>query len=338
MNPQQASSTAIVTALMRALHTRSSPAPLLHDPWGDTLVPSAARSAIHERALAALGSEARAAALSLPRDQVVDQALRCNPAFADIILRSRYAEDQLEDAVRRGVRQYVLIGAGFDSFLCRRPAWAQELVLFEVDHPATQGTKLERLRDCQMMLADTVHFVAVDLAKDALGPALQRCGFQATRPSFFSWLGVTMYLSRQANLEALCAIADCAPAGSELVFTYIDSAVLRPEHPGAEGFRRVQRDMASMGEVCLCTFDPAEMPSLLQQAGLRLLEDLDGQQALARYDPRGLNGLNAVPAGHMVHACIAGKGPGRRKRPTAATATGQPVPAALRSSHCSSIR
>lgn len=307
MNPQQASRTALATALMRALHTRSAPAPLLHDPWGDALVPEAVRAAVHERALATLDAPTRAEARAWPMGRVVDAALRANAAFADVILRSRYAEDQLQAATARGIRQYVMLGAGFDSFVCRRPAWAEALAIFEVDHPATQGLKRERLNACQVPLPPSVHFVAADLAQESLGAALQRSPFQRSLPSFFSWLGVTMYLSREANLETLRAIAACAPAGSELVFTYVDEAVLQPDHPAAASFRRLQRDVASVGEAFLSGFDPQQMPALLQQAGLQWLEDLSGEQALARYDPQGLNGLRAATGAHMVHARIVGR-------------------------------
>ncbi|WP_395701552.1 class I SAM-dependent methyltransferase [Aquabacterium sp.] len=304
MNAQQASRTALVTALMRSLHTRSAAAPLLHDPWGDVLVPAAVRAVLHERTLARLAGPALDAARAQPADRVVDAALRGSAAFADVVLRSRYAEDQLQAAVARGTRQYVLVGAGFDSFICRQPDWAADLAVYEVDHPATQGLKRERLRACQVPLPAAVHFVAADLAQESLGAALQRSAFQPAQATFFSWLGVTMYLSRAANLAALRAMAACAPAGGDLVFSYVDEALLRADHPAAEDFRQMQRTVASMGEAFQCGFDPQEMPALLQEAGLQLLEDLSGTQLLARYDPQGRSGLAAAGAARLVHARI----------------------------------
>src|SRR5258707_8983288 len=103
MENQSASRTALATALMRALHTRTDPKPLIDDPWGDRLVPDSVRATM------------------------VDDALLRSPAFANVILRSRFTEDALESAVRGGVQQYVLIGAGFDSFSLRHPSFAKDL-------------------------------------------------------------------------------------------------------------------------------------------------------------------------------------------------------------------
>jgi methyltransferase (TIGR00027 family) len=140
MNPSDASRTALATALMRARHSRLDPAPLIDDAWGDLLVPDSFRQALLQRALQRLDEAARARAPGQPA-AVLDALLRASAAYADVILRARYAEDALQAAVARGMRQCVLIGAGFDSLACRRPAWAQALDIHEIDHPATQQLK-----------------------------------------------------------------------------------------------------------------------------------------------------------------------------------------------------
>lgn len=298
MNPSHASRTALATSLMRALHSRSDPAPLLDDPWGDRLVPEAVRAAFRERALAQHDASDTVAT----PDQVLDAALHANAAYPDVILRSRYTEDALRDAVARGIGQYVIVGAGFDSFVCRRPAWAAGLTIYEVDHPATQRLKRQRLRDCGIAESASVHFIEADLSVEDLGTALARSPFQSTQPSFFSWLGVTVYLTRQSNLAALHAIASCAPEGSELVFTYIDEAALRPGHLNAEPFRKLQSEVSAVGEAFLSGFDPAGLKTLLLETGFALKEDMDGHQALARYDATGANGFKPAGAAHVAHA------------------------------------
>ncbi|RIX77978.1 class I SAM-dependent methyltransferase [Acidovorax cavernicola] len=303
MNPSQASRTALATSLMRAVHSRADPAPLLDDTWGDRLVPDTVRAAFRQRALERLGP----AAATLPPDAVLDAAMRANAAYADVILRSRYTEDALKDAVARGIAQYVLIGAGFDSFVCRVPAWAHRLDIYEVDHPATQQLKRQCLAACGVPPSASVHFVEADLSTESLGAALARSSFDAARPTFFSWLGVTVYLTREANLAALRDITSCtahtAP-GSELVFTYIDEAALRPGSEGAEAFQKLRSDVAAVGEEFLSGFDPQALPALLRGTGLDLLEDLDGHAALARYDPVGRNGLRPAGAAHIAHARV----------------------------------
>ena len=136
MEKFSASRTALATALMRAAHTRLDANPLIDDPWGDRLVPESVRGAM------------------------ADQALLQSPAYANVILRTRYAEDALEIAVAKGVAQYVLVGAGFDSFALRRPYFAAALEIFEIDFPATQNLKLERIAECGLDLPGSVHFIA----------------------------------------------------------------------------------------------------------------------------------------------------------------------------------
>jgi methyltransferase (TIGR00027 family) len=149
-----------------------------------------------------------------------------------------------------------------------------------------------------------VHFVAADLSEETLQSALARSSFDPTQPTFFSWLGVTVYLTREANLATLRAIASIAPAGSELVFTYIDEAALQPGHAGTEGFRKLRSDVSGVGEAFLSGFDPATLDALLLETGLVLTEDLDGEETVARYDAAGVNGLQRAGAGHIAHARV----------------------------------
>lgn len=299
MNPMSVSFTALGAAMIRSLHTRADPAPVLDDPWGDRLVPEAAFARVREAASAYFATVRPGQ--QVPPD-IVDLALRQNPAFANVILRARYAEDVLEAAVARGVRQYVLVGAGFDSFACRRPAWAEGLAIYEVDHPATQRLKRERLAACGMALPGSVHFVEADLATEALGAALAHSAFRADAPTFFSWLGVTMYLTREANLETLRAMAGCTSATCELVISYIDQAVLEPAGPADDNINKLRADVSSVGEAILSGFDPVTLQELLRENGWGLVEDLDGLQALARYDAAGRNKLQPSASAHLAHA------------------------------------
>jgi methyltransferase (TIGR00027 family) len=309
MDDQLPSRTALVTALMRARHTRCDPRPLIDDTWGDRLVPDIVRAAIRSRALAAMDAAERARAALAP-ESVVDDALRRLPAYAHVILRSRYAEDALADAVARGTRQYVLIGAGFDSFALRRPAFAREVDIYEVDHPATQQLKLRRLSDCDVATAPSLHFVAADLGREELGAALARSPFRSDRPAFFSWLGVTTYLTRQANQASLRSIAQCAAADSELVFTYLDQRALDAPQ-ASEAFETLKAMVASVSEPFVSGFDPAALPRELRACGLELLEDLDGAQLAGRYDGDSVNGLRCAGASHIARAELVAERGGR---------------------------
>jgi methyltransferase (TIGR00027 family) len=294
------SRTALATSLMRALHARRDPSPLLDDPWGDRLVPQSDRDRFEQRILARMDSDARAAALRAP-GSIVDDFLLTNVAYPGVVIRSRYAEDALKEATNRGIRQYVLIGAGFDSLALRRPAFAETLEIFEIDHPATQTFKIQRIRDCGISLPPSVHFVPADLANEDLAAALARCSFRRDEPTFFSWLGVTVYLTRAANLATLRAVANLGAPGSELVFTYVD------QNEFASGGSRSLGDanamaVATMGEPYLSGFDPKEIASDLMRTGLELIEDLDGQQMSERYGRTGANGLRPPVSLHIARA------------------------------------
>ena len=302
MNPSDASRTALATSLMRAIHTRTAPAPLIDDSWGDRLVPEQVRTAFLQLVRSRAGVVDAAA---LP-DAAIEAGLRSTPAYAEVIVRARYTEDQLKAAVARGVSQYVLVGAGFDSFACRRPDFAQQLDIFEVDHPATQGLKRQQLAANGVAESAKTHFVAADFTTEDLGAALSRSFFRSDQPAFFAWLGVTPYLTREANLSALRAIATCAPAGSELVFTYLDEAIFDPAYAGGEGFRELKEQVAAVGEAFLSGFDPKALAGLLQAAGLELVEDVSGPQMVARYDAAGANGLQAKPEAHIARARVIG--------------------------------
>ena len=308
MVDDRVSGTALATSLMRALHGRRDAQPILQDPWGDVLVPQSVRSRLRERALGAMDEAQRRAARTRP-DSIVDDHLRSLGAYDHVILRSRYTEDALSHAVAGGVTQYVMIGAGFDSFVLRRPLYASALSVFEVDHPATQRFKLRRFAECGLSPGGPVFFVAGDLSREDLGSVLARAAFRGEQRSLFSWLGVTPYLSREANLACLGAIARCAAPGSELVFTYVDALMFDPARATPE-FTALRSAVAAQAEPFVCGFDPAEIEALLASQGLTLVEDLAGPALAARYAVAGVGGLRGSAASHIVHARVGLGGPG----------------------------
>src|SRR5579872_4609660 len=277
LETRTASRTALATSLMRAAHTRLDPNPLIHDPWGDRLVPESVRDAFR------------------------DEAMLQSRSYPNVITRMRYAEDALKTAVENGVRQYVLIGAGFDSFALRRPSYSAALRIFEIDFPATQSLKLERIAACGISLPESVHFISADLSQISVAAALGNSPFDRSALTFFSWLGVTMYLTRGANLATLKSIASCSPARSELVFTYFDERLFKAQ---SDPFRELDRTVAAMGDPFLSGFDPAALAVELTVCGLELIEDLNGVDIAARYDSAGAHGLGQSSSSHIAHARV----------------------------------
>jgi methyltransferase (TIGR00027 family) len=279
--------TAMGTALMRAIHTRLDRPPLIDDPWGDRLI---------------LGDE-RDAMLAVVDAQDLDAALRAHPSYGTVILRTRYAEDALADAIARGICQYVIVGAGMDSFALRRPPFARDLEIFELDHPATQEFKVRRLADCQIALPPGLHLVAADLSETGLDAALATSPFRSDGSAFFSWLGVTPYLTSDANLATLRAIAACASAASELVFSYIDQRIF--DHPAEPSpIQEARAALASAGEPWVSGFHPDQLAGDLRGAGLELVEDLGPQELHARYCNHRADSLTPSPSTHVARARI----------------------------------
>ncbi len=296
--------TALGAAVMRAVHTRLAPLPLIDDPWGERLVTEADRKVLREAAMRGLGPEARLRFEELrSTDEVLAALARRHPHYGTIILRMRYAEDALAEAVGRGARQYVIVGAGMDSFALRRPRFAEAVEVFEVDHPATQGLKLRRLRERGLQPADAVHYVASDLSLEDLDTALARSPFDRAAMTFFSWLGVTAYLTREVNLRTLRAVASCGARDSELVFSYVDQRALDAQD---EQRRRVREVFVALGEPWVSGFHPSELPADLRSVGLTLIEDLGRQELHERYCSDRTDGLSASVGAHVARARVGG--------------------------------
>jgi len=201
MRPSEPSRTAVGVAALRAAHQLIDGEPKLLD---DPVV------------------------LRLLDAEIVDR-IRANPERlrtplmaalrTHVVVRSRYAEDRAGEAAARGVRQYISLGAGLDTFACRQPAWAAPLRIVEVDEPASQADKRERLARAAVAVPRNVTFVPIDFETTSLADGLAGHGIDVGAPTFVSWLGVMMYLTREA-IDAVFRVVRGLPAGSEIVFTF----------------------------------------------------------------------------------------------------------------------
>jgi len=215
-------------------------------------------------------------------------------------MRSRFAEDALRDAVGRGVRQYVILGAGFDTFAYRNPFTG--LRVFEVDHPATQATKRERLVSGEIAIPSALTFVPIDFTVTALNDALREAGFDTSAPAFFAWLGVVPYLERPAIDQTLSFIASL-PRGTGVVFDY----TVPPETLGMTSrvvFYAMAKRVASLGEPWKTFFDPKELLRDLHRLGFTNVEDCDGDALNRRFFADRSDGLKVGAAGHMAMASV----------------------------------
>jgi methyltransferase (TIGR00027 family) len=218
-----------------------------------------------------------------------------------IVARSRYAEEQLAKARSRGVGQYVVLGAGLDTFAYRNAADPRPIDVFEVDHPATQTWKRGLLEEASIPIPTSVHFVSTNFESGRLLRDLVAGGFRANEPAFFGWLGVTMYLTRPAIDATLDVLAGGAPS-SGVVFDYFDStAQTRPIERVAR--RVLAARLAESGEPFQRGLEPSALHRALRDRGFRELEDLGAVEVNARYYEGRADGLKVVsPVGRVVSA------------------------------------
>ena len=273
-------STAARVALWRAQHVESDPQPhLMEDEIGLRLL--------------APGSGWR----NRP-DMKGRAAARCR---AGVVIRARFVEDLVRDRAGHGVTQYVILGAGLDTFAQRNPELASRLQIFEVDRPGPQSWKRQRLIELGYGIPPTLHLVPVDFESgDSWLDRLTESGFDAARPAVIASTGVSMYLTREAIRSTLHQAASFA-AGSSLAMTF-----LLP----AESARRARSSRHRGGEVgtrprknsFISFFTPDEMLTMAQEAGFREAQHLSGIALTERYFPHRMNELPPSSAEEMLVA------------------------------------
>jgi methyltransferase (TIGR00027 family) len=221
---------------------------------------------------------------------------------AFVSARSRYAEDQLAAFVARVGRQYVVLGAGLDTFAYRNPY--SGLRVFEVDFPATQQWKRALLDEAAIALPEGLTFVPLDFEHQTLGEGLAEAGFDNGAAAFFGWLGVVPYLTLAAFRATLGVIAQL-PAGSGVSFDY----AVAPERLSAVGrkaFDALAGRVAAAGEPFQLFFTPEEMANELRQAGFKRFEQLDSDHLNELYFKDRADGLRLSPVklGMLVTAWV----------------------------------
>jgi methyltransferase (TIGR00027 family) len=215
-----------------------------------------------------------------------------------VAVRSRFAEDALAAAVERGVRQLVVLGAGLDTY-AYRSSLGDRLHVFEVDHPATQAWKRQRLEDAAIPIPSSLTFAPVDFELETLAEGLAAAGFEPGLQTFFTWLGVVPYLTEETVWATLGFIASL-PNGAHVVFDYSDppsslSAEMRLSHE-----TRAAR-VAELGEAWVSYFEADKLRARLLALGFSEVEDLGPPQIAARYFP---NRVVTLPdkGGHILRA------------------------------------
>lgn len=238
-----------------------------------------------------------------PQTRLTLDEMAANPSLMPMRLfiaaRSRFSEDALGGSVARGARQVVVLGAGLDTFSLRNPFASQGVRVFEVDFPATQGWKRERLAEALLAVPSSLTFAPVDFERQSLGHGLAQAGFRVDQPAFFQWLGVVPYLTRDAISQTLDFIAGIREA--EIVFDYGEPFENYPADRRAY-IMGVAESAAARGEPWLSLFDPSDLSELLRDKGFATIEDLGLAQLSDRYYGALKEGIPIGPGGHVVRA------------------------------------
>jgi methyltransferase (TIGR00027 family) len=280
MEAGKPSATAIGAAIKRALHQRLDESPrVFDDPVAERLV----------------GQE-------LTRYGAITRWFPfARRVRANMVMRSRYAEDWLAESIVHGVRQYVVLGAGLDTFAYRQPGWAASIRIFEVDDRATQGWKRNRLVAAGISVPTNLTFVPVDFERSSLDKALTTLGFELV-PTFFSWLGVTQYLSEDA-IELLLKFVFPLPAGSEIVFSFVlASNELSISERCAVALLAATSRMR--GEPWVTRYSPRQLEDHLVAMGFSKVIHFSTEEANERYFRGRHDGLAVSSAEQIMRAIV----------------------------------
>jgi methyltransferase (TIGR00027 family) len=298
------SKTAMGTAFMRAYHATHDCSPIFEDFLAHGLITEEERLATEERHIKALQLfEPAKAALHPDREQALAYWMQNAGAPAIVIARARYNEDILEEGVKQGVKQYVILGAGMDTFAWRRPDLLAHLKVLEIDHPATQVHKRRRLRKVGLTPPAGLHFLPLDFNEGSLETTLRGSAYDAQAPTIFSWLGVTYYLPVNVIQSTWRVISEMAPAGSALIFDYLDADAFIPGRV-AKKVKVMKEIVQRIGEPMITGFDPAILAADLARQGLSLHENLSPDDIQNRFFEGRADGYHACEQAHFAMAVV----------------------------------
>jgi methyltransferase (TIGR00027 family) len=284
MHDKKASSTAILATMLRAVHQMNDSEPkILIDPVS-----------------VLLAKEFEKSPEWIAFDAVPHSFQKMTRAA--LVLRSRYAEDILKEVVNCGECQYVILGAGFDTFAYRQPSWTQAMQIFEVDLPITQELKRTVLQRSAIAAPENLRYCPVDFQSMSLRDALAETSFEFNVPSVFSWLGVTQYISKSA-IHATLEFIQSLPKSSTVVFSFVpsDSGLIDEDRQLIAELGRVA---AAKGEPFLSRFDPEELKQLLYGIGFSSVYHLPPMTAQERYFAGRTDGLTAQKVEQLMRATV----------------------------------
>ena len=275
----KASVTSLMSCFSRAYHGETEENPIFCDSKAKELISAEEWQTLRASVLGGADFFAPEQAQTLTGEDLLGYLVNTQLAPTPLA-RAQFCEESLKTAMQTGTQQYVILGAGLDTFAFREPAFTERYGVFEVDHPLTQADKKERIRRAGWDMPRNLRFVPVDFARDDLQKELLRAGFDPAKKTFFSWLGVSFYLSAGQTDRMLESLAGLSAEGSTLLFDYGDEGLF------SSPVRRV-RNMLAMaaagGEPMQSCYSYRELERLLEKHRFLIYELLTPQDIQNRY-------------------------------------------------------
>jgi len=281
MENNKSSVTALITAYGRAYHSINEWPKIFDDFLAKELIEEEYESISYNLAASINFFSPEKAELCKDKESALKAVIQ-NQIAPISLSRSRYSESMLELAIKFGVKQYVILGAGFDTFAFRNKELLKHIDIFELDHPATQELKLSRIKKAGWEIPKNLHFITVDFSKDNFVEEIKKSTFDTNKLSFYSWLGVTYYLSREEILNTLKGIGNISKKGSSIIFDYPDESIFDDEKPTRRVKNMIYAAMQN-GEPMKSSFSCKELVSDLEKAGFLLYEHLTPSEIDEKY-------------------------------------------------------
>lgn len=303
METRKESLTALVSCFARGYHASTSKDPIFNDFIAHSLLKEDEKQLIATNWANAIGFFDQEKSRIL---ETFDEKLKWvmnNQTIPQLVSRARYAEDGLRSAIERGFKQYVILGAGFDTFALRQEKLPEDFLIYEVDHPATQAFKINRLQESGIDIPKNVRFVPVDFKSDSLRTELKKSGFDEQEYTYFSLLGVVMYLAKKDFYQLLSSVAEMSANGSSFIFDYLDDTAFN-ERLASKKLIQMRQITAQTGEPMITGFDPFELDLELQDCQMLLYENLSPANIEEIYFKESEDGLHAFDHFHFAHLVV----------------------------------
>lgn len=303
MEAGKESLTALVSCFARGYHSSTNKEPIFNDFISYSLLKDVEKQLIATNwanAIAFFDQEKSEALETF--DEKLEWVMN-NQTVPQLVSRARYTEDGLKSAIERGFKQYVILGAGFDTFALRQENLPEDFMVYEVDHPATQAFKLKRLHEIGIELPANVKFIPVDFKSNSLREELEKSGYDEQKYTFFSLLGVVMYLAKRDFYQLLSSVVEMSVNGSSFIFDYLDDTAFN-DRIASKKITQMRQITAQTGEPMVTGFDPFELDLELQECNMLLYENLSPANIEEMYFAGREDGLHAFDHFHFAHLVV----------------------------------